>query len=224
MNALSKKMPRRALVVAVGFLAFVGIAASATFSFREPINPGFLAYPTIVGLHVVLGAIFLALAPLQFVGRIRSRRLAYHRRAGRLIVSVGLVVGATALFMGLVIPAGGWASRVVVGFFGALFLFALAKAFLHIRARRVALHREWMIRAFAIGLAIATQRLIFKLALLVTMTDSTEQPTGMLSATAFTVAFLVNASVAEVWIRISRWQRVRRGPERGFSAPATGSP
>jgi hypothetical protein len=36
----------------------------------------------------------------------------------------------------------------------------LGKAFAHIRGKRVGLHREWMIRAFAIALAIATQRLI----------------------------------------------------------------
>ena len=37
----------------------------------------------------------------------------------------------------------------------AAFLFALGKGFVHVRAGRVALHREWMIRAFAVALAIA---------------------------------------------------------------------
>jgi hypothetical protein len=57
------------LGVVVGFLALVGVGASATHYLQEPYNPGFLQYPTIVAFHVVLGGIYLALAPLQFVKR-----------------------------------------------------------------------------------------------------------------------------------------------------------
>jgi hypothetical protein len=84
---------RLPLGVVVGFLALVGVGASATHYLQEPYNPGFLEYPTIVALHVVLGGVYLALAPFQFVKRIRSRHLGYHRRVGRLLVAVGLVAG-----------------------------------------------------------------------------------------------------------------------------------
>ena len=77
--------------------------------------------------------------------------------------------------MGFVIPIAGWIERGYIGVFGAFFLVALVKGFLHIRAGRVALHREWMIRAFAIGLAVATQRLIFIPAILA-VADPTEGP------------------------------------------------
>jgi uncharacterized membrane protein len=141
--------------VAVGFLALVGVGASVTHYLQEPYNPGFLEYPVIVALHVVLGGAYLALAPFQFVKRIRSRHPGYHRWVGRMLLSIGLVVGATALFMGLVIPFSGWPERVIIVHFGVLFLLALGKGFAHIRTGRVALHREWMIRAFAIGLSSA---------------------------------------------------------------------
>src|SRR5215211_6430932 len=198
------KTMRRPLGAAVGFLALVGVAASATHYLQEPYNPGFLDFPTVVALHVVLGGVYLALAPFQFVGRIRSRHLSYNRWAGRLLVSVGLVVGVIALFMGLVIPMGGWPERPVIGLFGIVFLFALIRGFLHIRARRVALHREWMIRAFAIGLAIATARLIFFPALLIIMADPTEERFGTLLVVSLAVAFVLHASVAELWIRSTR--------------------
>src|SRR5215203_3454578 len=119
-------------------LASIGVGASAAHYLQEPYNAGFLDFPTLV--------------PFQFVRRIRSRHLNYHRWAGRMLVSIGLVIGLSALFMALVIPKGGWPERVVIGLFGSLFLFALIEGFLHIRAGLVALHREWMIRAFAIGL------------------------------------------------------------------------
>jgi uncharacterized membrane protein YozB (DUF420 family) len=131
-----------------------------------------------VALHVVLGGLYLALAPFQFVKRIRSRHLGYHRWAGRVLVSIGVVVGATGVFMGMFIPIAGWIERGYIGVFGALFVVALVKGFVHIRAGRVALHREWMIQAFAIGLAVATQRLIFIRALLA-VADPTQGPVAM---------------------------------------------
>ncbi len=192
---------RLALGVAVGFLALLGVGASATHYLQEPYNPGFLRFPTIVALHVVLGGVYLALAPLQFVRRIRSRHLGYHRWVGRLLVAVGLVVGVTALFMGLVIPSSGWGERVIIGLFGGLFLFSLVKGFLHVRAGRVALHREWMIRAFAIGLSIATMRLIFVPALSMA---STHAQITTLAVSSFAAAFVLHAAVAELWIRATR--------------------
>jgi hypothetical protein len=201
------KTMRWLLGAVVGFLALVGVGAAATHYLYEPYNPGFLEYPTIVALHVVLGGLYLALAPFQFVKRIRSRHLGYHRWAGRVLVSIGLVVGATGLFMGMFIPIAGWVERGYIGVFGALFVVALVKGFVHIRAGRVALHREWMIRAFAIGLAVATQRVIFIPALLA-VADPTQGPVAMLSAVSFSAAFVVHASVAEAWIRLTRKRRV----------------
>jgi uncharacterized membrane protein len=198
------KGARWILAVTVGLLAFVGVGASAAHYLQEPYNPGFLNFPIVVALHVVLGGVYLALAPFQFVGRIRLRHLGYHRWAGRLLVCVGMVVGVTALFMGLVIPKGGWPERAVIGLFGIVFLFALIRGFLHVRARMVALHREWMIRAFAIGLAIATARLIFFPALLITMAEPTEERFGTLLVVSLAVAFALHTSVAELWIRSTR--------------------
>ncbi len=211
------------LGVVIGFLALIGIGASASYFFREPANLGFLDYPTIVALHVVLGAVYLAFAPFQFVKRIRSRHLGYHRRMGRVLVAVGLVVGVTALFIGVVIPFSGWAERVLIGLFGSLFLFALGKGFVHIRARRVALHREWMIRAFAIALAIATQRVIFIPSLFV-VADPTDEQIVTLSLAAWSAALVVHSSLAEIWIRLTR---KRRGHEtsgtRATCDPTPGS-
>ena len=198
-----RRFRRWPLGIVVGFLALVGVAASAAHYLVEPYNPGFLEYPTIVAVHVVLGGIYMLFAPFQFVKRIRSRHLAYHRRMGRVLVVLGLVVGATALFLGLVIPFSGWAERMLIGLFGGLFLFALGTGFVHVRAGRVAPHREWMIRAFAVALAIATQRLIFIPSLLV-VGDPTYGQVVTLSVAAWSAALVVHSSLAEVWIRLTR--------------------
>ena len=102
------------LMILVGFLAVLGIAASVAHYLTDPYQPGFLAFPLMTALHVVLGAIYLALAPLQFLQQIRTRWFGYHRWAGRLLVAIGLVIGITALFMGFVIPAAGWPQTVII--------------------------------------------------------------------------------------------------------------
>ena len=77
------------------------------------------------------------------------------------------------------------------------------------------MHREWMIRAFAIGLAVATQRVIFIPALFAEA-DPTEGPVATLSAVSFLAAFAVHVSVAEAWIRLTR----RSGVARTLAAKA----
>ena len=84
-----------------------------------------------------------------------------------------------------------------------MFLVALVKGFLHVRAGRVVLHREWMIRAFAIGLSIATMRLILVPALTIVATP-TDAQIAVLSNTSFATAFVLHTSVAELWIRATR--------------------
>jgi hypothetical protein len=102
-----------------------------------------------------------------------------------------------------VIPFSGWGERVIIGLFGTLFLVALLKGFVHVRAGRVALHREWMIRAFAIALSIATIRLIYIPAQLI-VADPTDAQNALLWDASFAVAFVLNTSVAELWIRATR--------------------
>ncbi len=93
---------RTALSYVVGFLAISGIGGSIFFFTHEPNNEGFAQYPNITLLHVLPGAFYLLLAPFQFSKNIRNKSLNYHRWSGRILVSIGLVVGAAALFLGLV--------------------------------------------------------------------------------------------------------------------------
>jgi hypothetical protein len=79
---MTRKGMRWFLGVVIGFLTFVGVGASVTHYLQEPYNPGFLRFPIITALHVVLGGFYLALAPFQLVKIVRSRHLRFHRRAG----------------------------------------------------------------------------------------------------------------------------------------------
>lgn len=194
----------------VGFLALVGVGSAIAHYYTDSYNTGFLQYPVITFIHVALGGIYLLLAPFQFVARIRSRWLGYHRIVGRVLVSIGLVLGGSALFIGLVFPFSGLPEQWVVGVFGSFFVFALIKGFLCIRRKEIAAHREWMIRAFSIGLSIATMRLLFVSMLIII--GANEETVRSLVIISFSIAFCVHAGVAELWIRYTRNTTVNELP------------
>jgi uncharacterized membrane protein YozB (DUF420 family) len=184
---------------------------------REHYNPGFAEHPALIRAHVVLGAAYLGLALPQFVGRLRGRRPALHRRMGRAAVAAGLVAGATALLVTLLFPYSGRAALAVVAPFAAWFVFALARGAWLARRRRFAEHREWMIRALAIGTSIATMRLIFVPSMVLLGAFEDEARARWLSLASFGAAFVLHAAAAEAWIRVSRLGRVRAA---SASAPA----
>ncbi len=191
------------LSIIVGFLAIAGIGGSIFFMFSGGANERFADFPTITNLHVIPGAIYLALAPLQFSQSIRNRSRSYHRWAGRLLATIALVTGAGALFLGVIIPYSGLPEQIVTGFFGCFFLFSTAQGFISARAKQFDAHREWMMRAFAIGLSIATMRLIF-VPILISIGEPSREEAEFFSIFSFTIAFILHSGFAEYWIRRTR--------------------
>lgn len=99
-------------------------------------------------------------------------------------------------------------------FFALIFLVALGKAVLHIRRGDSARHREWMLRAFAIGLAIATIRPI--VALFFVLSDlSPREFFGI----AFWLGFSSHLIAAELWIQHTR-PPLRARPRAGVAGIA----
>lgn len=162
----------------------------------------FAAHPVPTLLHVIPGGIFLALAPFQFSARIRNRHLRFHRWSGRVLLVAALATGLNGLYFGVLMPFAGPAEAVAIGLFGGLFLLAMTRGFLAIRKRDVALHREWMIRTFAIAIAISTVR-VFGAAF-----DIALAPMGVGPQAIFVLAvwagWIVTVGAAELWIRRTR--------------------
>jgi uncharacterized membrane protein len=159
----------------------------------------FARYPILTLVHIVPGLLFMVLGPWQFSATIRARHLRWHRWNGRIFVICGAVIGVSALAMSFAMPAiGGVNQAAATTLFGAFFLFALGRAVWHIRRKEVALHREWVIRAFAVGLAVATIRPIIGIFF------ATSRVTGLTPheffGTAFWIGFTVQLMAAEAWI------------------------
>ena len=160
----------------------------------------FARYPILTLVHIVPGLLFMVLGPLQFSPTIRARHLRWHRWSGRVFVVCGVVIGISALVMSFGMPAiGGLNQAAATTLFASFFLFALCKAFWHIRRREIPLHREWMIRAFSIGLAVATIRPI------IGMFFATSRLSGLTPyeffGTGFWIGFVLHLIAAEAWIQ-----------------------
>jgi hypothetical protein len=160
------------------------------------------AHPWLILPHVILGSAFLLLAPLQFVGGIRTRHPRVHRWSGRLLLVLALLTLVPALTFGLFMPLAGRDEVIVIAVIAAFLVNAIGHGFVAIRRGDTVHHREWMIRAFAATIAISTVRLVEGVA------DPTLTPLGLRPEEVFvvsmTVGWILTIGVAELWIRRTR--------------------
>ena len=168
----------------------------------EALDRKFTVHRRAVLLHVVPGALYLLLAPLQFVPAIRRRNPAVHRWNGRILLVLALLSIVPGLYFGLLLPFGGWGETIVVALFGGLFITSLVKGFIAIRRKRTAIHREWMLRAFSVGIGISTVRLVSG------PLDMWLTRYGVSTPTIFVlslwIGFGLTTLVGELWIRATR--------------------
>jgi len=174
----------------------------------------FARHTTLTIIHIIPGLLFILLAPLQFVKRIRVRRPALHRWIGRTVVGLGMVIGGSALVMSPQMAIGGLTETAATTLFGCVFLFAMIRGFIYIRRGNSRMHREWMIRAFAVGMAVATIRPI--VGVFFATSRLTHLTPHDFFGIAFWLGFTIQFLIAEMWIRYTR----SRGPAIR-SAPAT---
>lgn len=136
------------------------------------------AQPWLAPLHFAAGGVALAVGVLQFITRLRLRRPAIHRWAGRLYVIAVLSSGSAGLVLATQTSAGSVAAA-GFGSLAVLWLATTLQAYRAIRAREVARHRVWMMRSFALTLAAVTLRVYL--------------PVSQLAGVSFTIAYPVIA-------------------------------
>lgn len=191
-----------AIVVRRTLALFFPSPAAAGFQQGAALDANFARHRLLTMIHIIPGLLFVLLAPLQFVRTLRNRRPRLHRWMGRIVLASGAVIGITALVMSPQMATGGLNETVATMLFALLFLFSLGKGFLSIRAGNTALHREWMIRAFAIGMAVATIRPI--MGVFFATQRLTHLTPHEFFGTAFWLGFTVQTMVAEAWINYTR--------------------
>lgn len=153
-----------ALLIGLSTVPVVGGAVRlATVALGVDVIPGndrFLAAPLSVTVHILSVSVFCILGTFQVSGPVRRRNPAWHRRAGRALVPVGVTAAFSGLWLTFVYPPGGLDGPGLFVFrmvFGSAMIVFLGLGFAAIRRRDITGHRAWMIRAFAVALGAGTQ-------------------------------------------------------------------
>ena len=112
--------------------------------------------------HAVFGAIVLLFAPLQFSDRLRQRFTKAHRVMGRLYVVGAFILAPLGAYIQYYQErVGAPRSFTILAVVDALMLVgATALAFLFAYKRKIALHRQWAVRSYAIALVFIAGRFV----------------------------------------------------------------
>jgi uncharacterized membrane protein len=208
------KPASRFVWTAVVFLVVIGIAAvtrrtlvllwprlsGGTSNPAAALDAGFARHMALTLVHILPGGLFLALAPLQFMPSIRQKHLQFHRWTGRVLVVCGMIIGVSALIMSYTMNIGGPNETAATTLFAIVFLICLTKAYLYIRRKEVARHREWMIRAYGVGLGVATTRPIVGMFFAFRRLTPHE-----FFGIAFWLGFTTTFLAAEAWVEYTRY-------------------
>lgn len=202
-------VPAGLILLSVIPLTFGAIRLSQLMSGAEitPDNARFFESPSPVVIHIISSAIYALLGAFQFVSRLWTRGIKWHRWVGRLLVPCGLFVGLSGLWMTLFYPRPEGASDLLFFFrlfFGSGMILSITLGFISIRRRDVAQHQAWMTRAYAIGMGAATQVLTGMVGALI-LGEVNEFENALLMGTAW----VVNLAIAELSIRRSPIKQTR---------------
>lgn len=199
MNHGQRLVNKGTIIAGLATLAAVAVASHGLGYFTHPGRAPLLRVHsgmnrTLLLIHIIGSSVAIVTGPAQFVAALRTRFPKWHRRVGYSYF-VGVAVGGVAGLYSATVSMGGLAAH--AGFFllGVLWLATAVFALAAIRQRRIVLHREWMVRCYALTFAAVTLRLWLPL-----LTAAT----GSFDEAYQTVAWLCwvpNLIVAEIWNR-----------------------
>jgi uncharacterized membrane protein len=196
------------------FLFWLAALAIALVTFRFLALGLETAFPSMLGhitdrnlaflVHIIASPIALVLGLFQFLPRLRETRPVLHRWSGR---AYGLAV-LTGGIAGLVLAVGSFDRPIAALGFGTLAILWLgvtAQAIRLAMAGRIAGHRRWMIRSFALTFAAVTLRLYLPFFFILGGMDYPEA-----SSYVSWLCWIPNLVIAELYL--GRRSRQKNGP------------
>ena len=163
-----------------------------------PANPRLTASPVPLVVHITSAVAYAILGAFQFSAALRRRRPGWHRRAGRVLVVLGLAMAFSALWLTQFYPrqsGTGELAYVLRLAFGSGTAASIILGLTAIRRGDVGRHRAWMIRAYALALGAGTQ--VFTLGFGPAVFGLSELTTDL----SLGAGWAINLAVAEYVIR-----------------------
>lgn len=197
-------MLRRSIAIpfALLFFSLAAIAIALVTAVQIPFgalseeSTRFATVPVSFFLHTIGGTVFGLIGPLQF-GRVLAKKFGLiHRILGRVFVVAGAGLSISTFSLLWHFPSD--TSLLVSGgrlVFGTALAFALICAMIAIRRRDFAKHRDWMIRAYALGIGATAVSMVFIPIYAITG----EPPMGFVADIAFIGSWVLCVAFAE-WV------------------------
>lgn len=155
------------------------------------LDAAFASHAALTLAHILPALAFVLLTPFVYIRRFS--RAAWPKR---FLFPLGLVIGVTAYAMSRY-SVGGWVERSAVLLFNSLFLFSLFRAWQF--RREPALTLQWITRAIAILLGIATTRPV--MGIFFATSRITHLSPNQFFGIAFWIGFSINTLMIELWLR-----------------------
>lgn len=163
-----------------------------------PADNGSPDVPFPVAVHVLTSTIFVIFGAFQFSPGFRRRKPVWHRMAGRVLVMTGMLVALSGLWLNQLVsfPAGSGELLYVFRWLAGLGMaLCIVIGFAAVRRRDITRHRQWTIRAYAMGLGAGTQ--VFTLGFGEAVLGKTTLNVALLNG----AGWMINLAVAEWAIR-----------------------
>jgi len=189
-------------IIAIFFSLGIALYALSFLVARErmfppPLANSFHARPWSIYPHALFGSIALVLGSVQFWRNLPYGHPTLHRTLGKIYVVVVIGTGTAGLYMSF-FSYGGAVTHAGFGLLALSVLTTTAIAYVQIRRRNVAVHREWMLRSFALIFAAVTLRI--ELPLLIIVFHDFAPAYAIVSW----LCWIPNLVLAEVYVRKSR--------------------
>jgi hypothetical protein len=157
------------------------------------LDEAFASHAALTLMHILSALAFVLLLSFTYF-----RRFASSKWIAQLLFPLGAIVGITAYAMSTY-AVGGWIERSAVFFFNSLFLYSLFRAWQYRRNNEVQLKQQWLTRAVAILLGIATTRPV--MGIFFATSALTHLKPQQFFGIAFWIGFSINTLAIEFWLR-----------------------
>ncbi len=198
----SRALGTAARIIATFFSLGIALYALSFLIARERMFPplladSFRARPWGIYPHALFGSIALILGAVQFWRNLPYGHPALHRALGKIYVVAVIGTGMAGLYMSF-FSYGGAVTHAGFGLLALSVLSTTAIAYVQIRRGNVAVHREWMLRSFALIFAAVTLRI--ELPILITVFHDFAPAYSIVSW----LCWVPNLAIAEIYVRTSR--------------------
>ena len=146
------------LFTLMGAATLLALSADERFVFNphDPHWKHIAPFRWLLLVHALAGMTALIVGPFQFSSRVRASHLALHRVLGRVYVCAVAIAAPLATYIGTTFEPAPlrdeqWAQ-------GGIWFLCTLVAFLAIRKRNIALHRQWMVRSYAFTFIFISSR------------------------------------------------------------------